>query len=275
MCVNVRKMGFSMEFIGYAVTDAGTVKKVNQDSLMLKIARSKWGNVCLGVICDGISGLSLGELASATIVRGFEQWFHETFSNQDVRWTECQIKKSLIELVQALNDRIYQYGSKNGCRLGSTLTAVLFLEERFYLVHVGDCRLYQISEKHMIQLTTDQTWMEMELRKGIFEREILEKDARKNMLLQSIGTSEQLSIDYMSGETSKTDSYLLCSDGFRHQISEEELLYALKPARNKDIKEMKRNLEKVVALCKNRQEHDNISAVLMRSFSHPTICISP
>ena len=49
-------------------TDIGTKKKVNQDSLCVKIAVVKDKTVCMAVLCDGMGGLSKGELASATVV---------------------------------------------------------------------------------------------------------------------------------------------------------------------------------------------------------------
>ena len=39
-------------------TDIGTKKKVNQDSLCVKIAVVKDKTVCMAVLCDGMGGLS-------------------------------------------------------------------------------------------------------------------------------------------------------------------------------------------------------------------------
>ena len=52
-----------MKFFGSLSTDTGIVKKTNQDSACLKIAEMKdYGQVAMVIICDGMGGLSKGEL---------------------------------------------------------------------------------------------------------------------------------------------------------------------------------------------------------------------
>ena len=57
-------------------TDKGIVKQVNQDATMVKVAStSSYGRIVMGVLCDGMGGLSHGEVASATAIEGFAHWF--------------------------------------------------------------------------------------------------------------------------------------------------------------------------------------------------------
>ena len=64
-----------MHFIATADTDIGISKDTNQDSALIKHAKSDGKEVLLAVVCDGMGGLSKGELASATVVRAFAKWF--------------------------------------------------------------------------------------------------------------------------------------------------------------------------------------------------------
>lgn len=64
-----------MSFIVAHHTDIGLKKKTNQDALLLKTAQTPDGDVGLFAVCDGMGGLSYGELASATVVRGLSDWF--------------------------------------------------------------------------------------------------------------------------------------------------------------------------------------------------------
>ena len=66
-----------MNFMIAAHSDVGIKKNTNQDSLLIKVAQTNLGRVCLCVVCDGMGGLAKGELASATVVRVFEKWFEE------------------------------------------------------------------------------------------------------------------------------------------------------------------------------------------------------
>ncbi len=56
----------------------------------------------------------------------------------------------------------------------------------------------------------------------------------------------------------------MCSDGFRHELSEEELLTALTPEKSPDEETMRRNLEKLTWRNLERGERDNISALLLK-----------
>lgn len=88
-----------MIFLGNAVTNAGNVKEVNQDSLTLKIAKTRHGLVCLAVVCDGLGGLDCGELASSTVIRAFEKWFiNNMFLIEGVQ-TEDVIERAWKELL--------------------------------------------------------------------------------------------------------------------------------------------------------------------------------
>ena len=65
-----------MSFKVVANTDVGIYKRTNEDSLVVKHATYHDSEVLMAVICDGMGGLSKGELASATVVREFIEWFN-------------------------------------------------------------------------------------------------------------------------------------------------------------------------------------------------------
>ena len=69
----------AMDYLIAAHSDAGILKKINQDALLVKVALSALGRLCLCVVCDGMGGLSKGELASGTLIRAFERWFERDF----------------------------------------------------------------------------------------------------------------------------------------------------------------------------------------------------
>lgn len=68
-----------MNFMIAANSDIGIKKSTNQDSLLIKVAQTNLGKVCLCVVCDGMGGLANGELASATVIRTMENWFENIF----------------------------------------------------------------------------------------------------------------------------------------------------------------------------------------------------
>jgi len=164
------------------------------------------------------------------------------------------------------NKKIGSYGRNNGITLGTTLTAILLTETQYFLVHVGDSRLYEISDNAILLLTTDQTVVAREVEAGILNEEQAKNDPRRSVLLQCVGASKQVSPYFMTGETKKDAVYMLCSDGFRHEITNEEIQRYLAPSMMCEVSQMKQNMETLIEINKQRQEQDNITVVSVRTY---------
>ena len=63
-----------MNFYIAGQTDVGIVKSTNQDSLLVKKITTDYGGMVFAILCDGMGGLAKGELASATVIRAFDEW---------------------------------------------------------------------------------------------------------------------------------------------------------------------------------------------------------
>ena len=90
-------------------------------------------------------------------------------------------------------------------------------------------------------------------------------DSRKNILLQCIGASKTIVPDIERGTLEEGDVFLLCSDGFRHEISEQEIFGVMAPSLLTSEKVMKKSLVDLVNLSKTRNEKDNITALLIKA----------
>ena len=58
--------------------------------------------------------------------------------------------------------------------------------------------------------------------------------------------------------------YLLCSDGFYHELGQEELAQDLDPARLADRQGMEESARYLIERVRERGERDNISVILIR-----------
>ncbi|MDE7208172.1 MAG: protein phosphatase 2C domain-containing protein [Lachnospiraceae bacterium] len=263
-----------------AQTDAGIVKQVNQDSLTVKVANTPYGETAIAVICDGMGGLEQGEIASAVVVRTYEQWFLKelpsALNESGGRLDESWLRESWDKLANDCNTRILDYSRERRTTMGTTLTVLLLFEGSLYISHVGDCRVYQMtdSDNKMNLLTTDQTYVAREVALGHMTPQQAENDARKNVLLQCIGTVSHVAPDFLSGAFQIGDSFLLCSDGFRHELSEREMYdychLALEQIewhvnyRQENSRLMSGQLKYLIEQNKSRMEKDNISAILLK-----------
>lgn len=248
-------------------SDVGIQKETNQDSCCAYIAETQKGKILFAVMCDGMGGLSKGEVASATLIRVFSEWFKSELptllSMQD---PIEEIKYSWDRMIKVQNQNIAEYGKIHHLQLGSTITLFLCLEDGKYLIgHVGDSRAYKITEDKLEILTTDQTVVANEIRLGKLTPEQAKTDPRRNVLLQCVGASRIVEPDYINGEVKPNECYMLCSDGFRHVITEAEIHEAFKPSKNNDEATMKANIVELIELNKFRHENDNITSILIKT----------
>lgn len=248
-------------------TDVGISKDTNQDSLCIKQAQTDKGNILLAVVCDGMGGLEKGEVASATIIKAFSTWFENELPLQ-LAQDNCveEVRYRWDRIVKEQNQIIGEYGRNHHTQLGSTLTALLIFEDGKYLIgHVGDSRAYKVTDTSIETLTLDQTVVANDVRNGRLTQEEAERDPRRNVLLQCIGASRIVEPDFIEGVVQANECYMLCSDGFRHVISSAEINEAFAPSNNKDESAMKANIVKLIELNKEREETDNISAILIKT----------
>jgi serine/threonine protein phosphatase PrpC len=69
--------------------------------------------------------------------------------------------------------------------------------------------------------------------------------------------------DFIRGYIEENATYLMCSDGFRHKITPEEIMEKLGPESVTDEASMKRGCEYLTELVKYRKETDNITVLLI------------
>lgn len=255
-----------MNFIISANTDIGITKSTNQDSLSVKVLNTPQGRMAFAILCDGMGGLEKGEVASASVIRAFDVWVKNELPilcNAPIEDSALRARWERIILEQ--NNTIKAYGARQGVKLGTTAVVMLLTQTRYYIMNVGDSRAYELTE-NIKQLTADQTFVAREVQLGNMTVEQAQTDARRNVLLQCVGASEDVYPDIFFGDVRENAIYMLCSDGFRHEISPEEIFEKLQPGVLFDDVTMNRHTEELIELNKRRMERDNISVVLVRTF---------
>lgn len=255
-----------MNYIVSASTDVGTTKKTNQDSLNVKVLTTNQGKAVFAVLCDGMGGLQKGEVASASVVNAFNKWAVERLpliSQNGI--TDSDIRKEWVDIATDYNEKIKNYGKRSAANLGTTLTAMLITDSRYYIINVGDTRAYEIADSVRV-LTKDQTLVAREVELGNMTEEEAHSDYRRSVLLQCVGASDNICPDMLFGDTKKDAVYMLCSDGFRHEITADEIYSYLQPTNMTDANGMKANVDALIETDKQREERDNISVITVRTF---------
>ena len=254
-----------MEFLISAKTDIGMGRESNQDSVMVKTAAAPDGSFVFAVVCDGMGGLADGDYASRSMAEAMERWFLEQFPLWYERGQEdAFFRQSISEIIRAMNQELIDYGLSRGTRCGTTVTALLLSESRYCIAHVGDTRVYCISDA-LRQLTADHTLAAREVAFGRMTEAEAEDSLESHVLTQCVGAGEGVLPDFYFGKTGENAVYLLCSDGFRQELSREELFGGFDPARVKDAEGMSRACEALFRLSLERYVNDNLSVIAIRT----------
>ncbi len=251
-----------MKVITSYYTDVGKVKTTNQDSMAVEIVNSPKGRIVFAMVCDGMGGLEQGELVSKEVVLSFKQWFDKEFVAMvaDDSVTEHSICEEWKKTICSVNQKLMNYGTKHGKQIGTTLTMLLICQEDFYLCHVGDSRVYRVT-KELAILTQDHTVVGNELRMGRITRKQAEHDPRRNMLLQCVGASAFIQPQMMKGRVTEETTFILCSDGFVHCLSSEEIYHKFRPEALQNKEDVAKACRSLSRLVMERGERDNITVI--------------
>ena len=123
-----------------------------------------------------------------------------------------------------------------------TLSALLLVEDRYYLVHTGDSRIYCMrSIEEPRQMTTEQ--------------------ASGNKLTACLGRKDRLDLQYDEGANDAW-LYLLCSDGLYKKMEPAVFAKALRTAKGGNLRAV---MEKLIRHVVDRGENDNISLAILTS----------
>lgn len=253
-----------MKFLSAYHTDIGIKKSTNQDSLLIKIANTPYGKVGIFAICDGMGGLSSGELASSSVINGLSKWFEEKFPmllSKENLYEEVEL--SLKQYIRFANSKICDYGKENNLKLGTTITVMIIVNQKYIIAHVGDSRAYNIGE-NLVRITKDQSFVQREIDIGNLTEEQAKNHKKKNLLLQCIGVTPTVEILTYRGNIKLGTVYLLCTDGLYHKITEKELINNLNGNKLQTELQMKKMGMELIDLVKKRGEVDNISMILVK-----------
>lgn len=200
-----------------AKTDVGKIRKKNEDSIFSSDDKVEVLDN-LYIIADGMGGHNAGEVASSSAI----EYFIDYLKNNKVQLdTECTILDGIFSLNKKIYDRSITEIEHKG--MGTTITLCTIKDNIAYFGHVGDSRAYLISKGEMSQITTDHTYVNEMVLKGLMTKEQAIIDPSRNLVTRAIGIGETVMVDYIEKEVSKGDIIMMCSDGLSGMISDEKI----------------------------------------------------
>lgn len=184
-----------------SATSTGRVRQRNEDSYLtqhLTLSNlDQRRELALIVVADGMGGYDAGDQASALTIQTVAASFAGFFANlltAKVPPPLAPLTEATRNALKAANKVVYEQAQAvAGCKgMGATAAVVIILGQNVLIGHVGDCRVYQIKEGRLVQLTQDQTLVARMVETG----KLTEKEAAthplRNEVTQAVGKHADL-----------------------------------------------------------------------------------
>lgn len=230
------------------VTNKGS-RSANEDSLG---CFEKGNNRCY-IVCDGLGGHGMGDVASGIVVDVFESQFMQSEKMADFLPDAFEAAQSILLSEQA---------ERGAQRKMKTTAAVLVTDGKHaYIGHVGDSRVYVFYKNKVKRRTLDHSIPQMlALSKEIKESEIRHHPER-NFVIRVMGVEwEKPMYELLPSEKlKKCQAFLLCTDGFWELIDESEMCALLHES--KSVEEWLKKMTETVKKNGEGQKMDNYSAI--------------
>lgn len=215
----------------------GRVRKNNEDNFV--VCNLTTGEVGLGaslrrhvlgprgtlfMVADGMGGEASGEVASQLCSVTVPKRLYDNLKTVN-QVSETNFVLMLREAIEYANQIIYQKaaGNLNYKGMGTTTTAAALFGSHLFIAQVGDSRAYLVRNQSVVQLTRDQTFLNYLADIGAELPADPEKDSRKSILTQAVGTSESVDVKVTVARVCQGDQIMICSDGLYNMAKLDEI----------------------------------------------------
>lgn len=244
------------------VSDVGRVRKTNEDSFVSD------SELRLFAVADGMGGHGAGEVASRLAIEAVSGFIRRSAEDTDFSWP-WGIDRNLSfdgnrlrTAIYLANRRIFRASESNDeySGMGTTVVGLLVNGTRMSIGHVGDSRMYLLSDGKLEQVTHDDSWAAT----------ILAHDPRlgpadiahhpmRNALTSVLGAREHVDIHLTERDLKDGDVLLLCSDGLHGVMDSDAVREVLVSTPDVDAA-----AHRLVEAAMERGSRDNVTALVVR-----------
>lgn len=240
-------------------SDPGKVRTNNEDSMGSFVPSSRHqvrSHGFLFAVADGVGGMDLGEVASATAIKVVTEEFAQSQSG-------AMLPGLLPRLVQHANAAVHDRRLEReyrGKQMATTLVTCALRFDQAVISHVGDSRCYLVRNGTARQVTDDHTLVNQQRKLGVLSAEDVAQSDSRHVLIKSLGPELFVSPDTNTISVQPGDVLVLCTDGLHDEMPTPELAAIVSQSR-KDVNEIAREL---VARAVEIDGNDNTSAQVIR-----------
>jgi serine/threonine protein phosphatase PrpC len=237
------------------LSSTGPVRHHNEDCMGFWQPESEDDRLIRGsiaAVADGVGGLSAGEIASRIAI----DITLNTFKTAPPGEKSNQI---LDQIFKEANLDIYNFALESEQRrMATTLSVGIFRNKEVCIGHVGDTRVYLVRNGQIKRLTSDHTYVEMQLKLGLISKEDAMLSDLRSVLTRTLGQNPIVQVDFAKSPLINRDCIVLCSDGLHGSFMEHEIADVVTRLPPKDA------CDYFIKTAENRGAEDNISVQVVR-----------
>lgn len=237
----------------FAKSDIGKARELNQDYYYIS---SPEENIQLYILADGMGGYKGGEVASKLATDTVRECIQENFEKIEKQKEEILnlIRQAILYANQIVYEESKELKELEG--MGTTLEVCLIYNNKAYIGHIGDSRIYRIRKNVMRRLTKDHSYVQQLVEDGKITREEASTHPKKNMLTKALGCTPYVEPDIRARNIEKNDIFVMCSDGLTNMVTEEKIYEIIKENPQKAADEL-------IKQANNSGGYDNITVVII------------
>ncbi|GAA5176874.1 protein phosphatase 2C domain-containing protein [Rugosimonospora acidiphila] len=225
-----------------ARSDRGLIRDGNQDSV--------YAGPRLLAVADGMGGMAAGDVASNITIAAMAPLDEDVPGDALVD----ALRSAVDTANQQLRDAVDANPALEG--MGTTLTAMLFSGSKFGMVHVGDSRAYLLRDGEFVQVTKDDTYVQMLVDEGRISAEEASSHPQRSLLTRALD-GRDIDPEYSVRQAVPGDRYLLCSDGLTAVVSGETIAQSMR-----EYTDPGQCVERLVQLALRGGGPDNVTVII-------------
>lgn len=232
----------------FAKTDIGKERRINEDFFYIT---DKKDEIQLAILADGMGGYNAGEVASKTATQAVLEYIEEHFSKEE-------IEETIRQSIEYANKVVYEKAKtkKELDGMGTTLDVCLIYNNKIYIGHIGDSRVYRIRDNEMQRITRDDSYVQTLIEDGKITKEEAFNHPKKNMITKALGCMGDVVPNIYEETFEENDIILMTSDGLTNMVKEEEILDIIKQNPEEAV-------EQLIKKANDNGGYDNITVVII------------
>lgn len=236
-----------------AKTDLGKAREINQDFYFIPSSSEE---LSLFIVADGMGGYNGGEIASRLAVDNAKEYIETHFHKTAKDKINSLLEQAMLHAHRVICEKASQ--NEELADMGTTLDICLIVDDKLYIGHIGDSRVYKIRNGIITQITSDHSYVESLVKDGTITKEEAYHHPKKNMLIKALGGNIPAEPDVLVKEWKQDDIIIMCTDGLTNMLKENEICDIV-------MENIEKAHEKLIQKANEHGGYDNITVVIIQN----------